>query len=100
MALDIVEETKENDKEQIEPFYGNNNKQDVLNTQLMVLNGLQSSLRRGGLFQQDFIVDNNLTASLVEERFENLLVGWEMDVTVEVPNNSISDINANGEGCL
>ena len=100
MALDIVEETKENDKEQIEPFYGNNNKQDVLNTQLMVLNGLQSSLRRGGLFQQDFIVDNNLTASLVEERFENLLVGWEMDVTVEVPNNSISDINANGHGCL
>ena len=66
MALDIVEETKENNKEQIEPFYGNNNKQDVLNTQLMVLNGLQSSLRRGGLFQQDFIVDNNLTASLVE----------------------------------
>ena len=62
MALDIVEETKENNKEQIEPFYGNNNKQDVLNTQLMVLNGLQSSLRRGGLFQQDFIVDNNLTA--------------------------------------
>jgi hypothetical protein len=100
MALDIVEETKENNKEQIEPFYGNNNKQDVLNTQLMVLNGLQSSLRRGGLFQQDFIVDNNLTASLVEERFENLLVGWEMDVTVEVPNNSISDINANGHGCL
>ena len=51
MALDIVEETKENDKEQVEPFYGSNNKQDVLNTQLMVLNGLQSSLRRGGLFQ-------------------------------------------------
>lgn len=100
MALDIVEETKQNDKEQIDPFYGNNNKQDVLNTQLMVLNGLQSSLRRGGLFQQDFIVDNNITASLVEERFENLLSGWEMDVTVEVPNNSIMDINANGEGCL
>lgn len=100
MALDIVDETKQNDKEQVEPFYGNNNKQDVLNTQLMVLNGLQSSLRRGGLFQQDFIVDNNLTATLVEERFDNLLSGWEMDVTVEVPNSSISDINANGEGCL
>ena len=40
MAFDIVDETKQNDKEQVEPFYGNNNKQDVLNTQLMVLNGL------------------------------------------------------------
>ena len=100
MAFDIVDETKQNDKEQVEPFYGNNNKQDVLNTQLMVLNGLQSSLRRGGLFQQDFIVDNNLTATLIEERFDNLLAGWEMDITVEVPNNAITDINANGSGCL
>ena len=100
MALDIVEETKENDKEQVEPFYGSNNKQDVLNTQLMVLNGLQSSLRRGVLFQQDFVVDGDLTASLVEERFENLLSGWEMNITLEVPNNSIMDINANVEGCL
>jgi hypothetical protein len=100
MALDIVEETKENAKEQVEPFYGSNNKQDVLNTQLMVLNGLQSSLRRGGLFQQDFVVDGDLTASLVEERFENLLSGWEMNITLEVPNDSIMDINANGEGCL
>lgn len=100
MAFDIVDETKQNDKEQVEPFYGNNNKQDVLNTQLMVLNGLQSSLRRGGLFQQDFIVDNNLTATLIEERFDNLLAGWEMDITVEVPNNAITDINANGIGCL
>jgi hypothetical protein len=100
MAFDVVDETKQNDKEQVEPFYGNNNKQDVLNTQLMVLNGLQSSLRRGGLFQQDFIVDNNLTATLIEERFDNLLAGWEMDITVEVPNNVITDINANGSGCL
>ncbi len=98
MAFDIVDETKQNDKEQVEPFYGNNNKQDVLNTQLMVLNGLQSSLRRGGLFQQDFIVDNNLTATLIEERFDNLLEGWEMDITEEVHNNAITDINANGSG--
>ncbi len=100
MAFDIVDETKQNDKEQVEPFYGNNNKQDVLNTQLMVLNGLQSSLRRGGLFQQDFIVDNNLTATLIEERFDNLLAGWEMGITVEVPNNGITDISANGSGWL
>lgn len=100
MALDIVEETKENDKEQVEPFFGNNNKQDVLNTQLAVINGLQSSLRRGGLFQQDFITDSTITADVVEEKFENLLSGWQMDISIEVPNTTMMDINANGNGCL
>jgi len=100
LCVDVVNDTKENNKEQVEPFYGNNNKQDVLNTQLMVLNGLQSSLRRGGLFQQEFVLDDNINAELVEESFENTLSGWAMDISIEVPNDKITDINANGEGCL
>ena len=100
LSVDVLDETKKNDKEQEEPFFGNNNKQDILNTQLMVLNGLQSSLRRGGLFQQDFILDENISAELVEERFDNVLCGWAMDISIEVPNTKMGDINANGEGCL
>jgi len=100
LCVDIVEKTNENNKEQLEPFYGSDNKQDVLNTQLNVLNGLQSSLRRGGMFQKDFILNENISADLVEESFENDLSGWSMDISIEVPNTSISDINANGEGCL
>ena len=95
-----MKKAKENDKEQVEPFFGHDNKQDVLNTQLMVLNGLQSSLRRGGLFQKDFVLDDNINAELVEESFENTLSGWAMDISIEVPNDKITDINANGEGCL
>jgi len=100
LCVDVVDDIKKNDKEQIEPFFGNDNKQDILNTQLMVLNGLQSSLRRGGLFQQDFIIDDSISAELVEESFENTLSGWAMDISIEVPNSNISDINANGQGCL
>jgi len=100
LCVDVVNESKENDKEQVEPFFGHDNKQDVLNTQLMVLNGLQSSLRRGGLFQKDFVLDENINAELVEESFENTLSGWAMDISIEVPNDKITDINANGEGCL
>ena len=100
LCVDIIEDTKENNKEQVEPFFGHDNKQDVLNTQLMVLNGLQSSLRRGGLFQKDFVLDDNINAELVEESFENTLSGWAMDISIEVPNDKITDINANGEGCL
>jgi len=100
LCVDVVNDTKENNKEQVEPFFGHDNKQDVLNTQLMVLNGLQASLRRGGLFQQKFILDDNISAELVEESFENTLSGWAMDISIEVPNDEMSDINANGEGCL
>jgi hypothetical protein len=100
LCVDVIDNTKENNKEQVEPFFGHDNKQDVLNTQLMVLNGLQSSLRRGGLFQQKFILDDNISAELVEESFENTLSGWAMDISIEVPNDEMSDINANGEGCL
>jgi hypothetical protein len=100
LCVDVIDNTKENNKEQVEPFFGHDNKQDVLNTQLMVLNGLQSSLRRGGLFQQEFVLDDNISAELVEESFENTLSGWAMDISIEVPNDEMSDINANGEGCL
>jgi len=100
LCVDVIDNTKENNKEQVEPFFGHDNKQDVLNTQLMVLNGLQASLRRGGLFQQEFVLDDNISAELVEESFENTLSGWAMDISIEVPNDEMSDINANGEGCL
>jgi len=100
LCVDVIDNTKENNKEQVEPFFGHDNKQDVLNTQLMVLNGLQSSLRRGGLFQQEFVLDDNISAELVEESFENTLSGWAMDISIEVPNDKMGDINANGEGCL
>ena len=100
MALDIVNQSKESVKGQVDPFFGNDNMQDVLNTQLVVLNGLQSSLRRGGLFQNDFVITEDLNASIVQEQFENLLSGWTMDISIEMPNDQITDINANGAGCL
>jgi len=34
---------------------------------------------------------------MFEDRFENLLAGWSLDVSITVANNQISDINANGQ---
>jgi hypothetical protein len=42
-----VDETKENPRDQAEPFYGINNEQDILNTQLAVINDVVQELRRG-----------------------------------------------------
>lgn len=99
MALDVVYDSSENVTDESNPFLGTNNLQDVLNTQLMVLNGLQSSLRRGKLMQDKFIVDTNVSAEVLEEQFDNLLSGWGIDITVEVPNSDIKDISKTGSGC-
>jgi hypothetical protein len=40
ICMDVVDETKENPRAQEEPFYGISNEQDILNTQLAVLNDL------------------------------------------------------------
>ena len=47
-CLDIVDKTNELTDEDL--IYGNDNLQDVLNTQLQVVNDIQQELRRGGLF--------------------------------------------------
>ena len=99
MALDVVYDSSENVTDESNPFLGTNNLQDVLNTQLMVLNGLQSSLRRGELMQDKFIVDTDVSAEVLEEQFDNLLSGWGIDITVEVPNSDIKDISKTGSGC-
>ena len=65
MALDVVYDSSENVTDESNPFLGTNNLQDVLNTQLMVLNGLQSSLRRGELMQDKFIVDTDVSAEVL-----------------------------------
>ena len=84
-------------KEQDNYFHGINNKQDILNTMFFVVNGLQSSLRRGELFTDLYQIQDDFTATLFEDRFENLLAGWALDISITVPNNQISDINANGQ---
>ncbi len=90
MAIDIVDQAYTDPKSLPDAFYGNNNLQDILNTQLTVLNGLQATLRHGNSIQGDYVIDSDLRAEVVEEELENLLAGWRMDIVIEVPNNSIS----------
>ena len=97
LCMDMVFESKEDLKDQDNYFHGIDNKQDVLNTMFAVVNGLQSSLRRGELFTDLYQIEDSFTANVFEDRFENLLAGWSMEFDVIVPNNQISDINANGQ---
>lgn len=101
LCMDIVDETKRNEKDQFEPFIGANNLIDIKNTQLAVINGLQSSLRRGGMFSNRYVLDEDISVSArpFQDRFENLLAGWQLTLEIDVPNDKMRDINADGSSC-
>tara|TARA_R100000742_G_C4278574_1_gene101600 strand:+ start:1290 stop:1781 length:492 start_codon:yes stop_codon:yes gene_type:complete len=97
ICMDIVQDSKEDLKDQNNYFHDITNKQDVLNTMFFVVNGLQSALRRGEMYGDLFQIDSDFDAQMFEDRFENLLAGWSLTLDVIVPNNQISDINSNGQ---
>ena len=88
LCLDIVDVNKEKQTE--DNFYGNDNLQDVLNTQLQVINDLQQNLRRGDAFSDNFQITTNVTAEPFIDNFENQLAGWGVTINIEVPTNELS----------
>jgi hypothetical protein len=98
ICMDVVDEFKD-DKQTRNPIYGNDNKQDILNTMLSVVNGLQSSLRRGGMNENNYEINDSPTATQFEDRFENLLAGWSLTLNIEIPNNDMGLTKADGTSC-
>jgi len=100
ICMDIVDEDKDDKQSKTDPHLGLDNKHDILNSMLAVINGLQSSLRRGGMETDDYELNETATATQFEDRFENLLTGWSLDINIQVPNNDMALINNDGDSCL
>lgn len=83
IAMDIVDESKETTTN---IFVGNDNEQDVLNTQFQVLNRLYKEMTTGQLFSELIQVIGDPTCEPFTDRFENKLAGWTMTFDVEIPN--------------
>lgn len=84
LAMDIVDESKELTTD---VFRGNNNEQDILNTQLAVLNKLVMVLRKGTLYSDQYQLDGDATLEPFYERFDNRLAGWSATFNVFVKND-------------
>jgi hypothetical protein len=84
LSMDIVDESK---LEVTDDFVGNNNEQDVLNTQLAVQNRLIALLQRGDLYTDKFQVEGEVTCEPFVDRFENKLAGWAATFDVLLPND-------------
>ena len=84
LACDIVDQSKDVTTDR---FTGNDNEQDILNTQLLVLNKLIQKLRMGTLHQDMYQLEGNPNLTPFQDRFENQLAGWSADITILIYND-------------
>jgi len=86
ISMDVVDVSKE---QTTNIFRGNNNEQDILNTQLEVQNRLIQELKRGDLYTSQYQVVSDPNTEPFSDRFENEVAGWAVTFDV-ITNNDIS----------
>ncbi len=84
IAMDIVDQSKSATTDR---FTGNNNEQDILNTQLGVLNKVIQVLRMGTLHQDKYQLDTDVNCEPFYDRFENQLAGWTATMDIMIYND-------------
>ena len=84
LAMDIVDISKE---ATTDIFVGNDNEQDVLNTQLGLLTRIINILQRGDLYTELYQVQGDVSCEPFVDRFENKLAGWSATFDVIVQND-------------
>lgn len=87
LCMDVVDFSK---TEQTDQFLTNDNEQDVLHTQLMVINRLLEVLRRGSLFDDLYQLQGTPNCEPFVDRFENKIAGWTVTFDVVVANEMTS----------
>lgn len=84
LSMDVVDMSKD---EVTDIFRGNDNEQDILNTQLAVLNKLTQVLSRGTLYTDKYQLDGTVSCEPFYDRFENEMAGWAATFDILIPND-------------
>jgi len=84
LSMDIVDISKD---AVTDIFVGNDNEQDVLNTQLALQTRVINKLQRGDLYTDLFQVEGDVSCEPFVDRFENKLAGWAATFDVVVQND-------------
>ncbi len=84
LAMDIVDISND---EVTDTFVGNDNEQDVLNTQLALLTRVINELQRGDSYTDKYQVQEDVTCEPFIDRFENKLAGWTATFSVMAVND-------------
>lgn len=88
-ALDIVDYNKNDLRDETNPFYGTDNKIDVLSDLITRLQIAVDIIRRK-LADRNVAIETSITNTPFVDRFENLLAGWETTLTIIVPNSAVN----------
>jgi len=83
LCMDLVDESKD---DITDDFLGNDNEQDVLNTQLAVANRIGAMLKRGDLYRTKYQLDGDVSLEPFVDRFDNKVAGWTATINVVIPN--------------
>jgi len=83
LSMDIVDESKDLTTD---IFIGNDNEQDVLNTQLAVANRFLEVLNRGSLSDDYELVNGSASIEFFTERFENKIAGVTTTFDIAIHN--------------
>lgn len=83
LCMDLVDESKD---DITDDFLGNDNEQDVLNTQLAVANRIGAMLKRGDLYRTKYQLDGDVSLEPFVDRFDNKVAGWTATFNVVIPN--------------
>ena len=84
LCLDIVDYNKKGSD--FDDFYGNDNLQDIYNTQIHVVNDIIQAARRGTLFDNKIQLLGTPSATPFKDRYENDLAGWGVEIEFSIPN--------------
>jgi len=84
LSMDVVDISKD---EVTDIFVGNDNEQDVLNTQLALQTRVINKLQRGDLYTDLYQVEGDVSCEPFVDRFENKLAGWAATFDVVVQND-------------
>lgn len=84
LAMDIVDRNKKTGED---VFLGQNNLQDILNTQLAVLNKAIQILRKGDLYGDKYQLQADPNCEPFYDRFDNELAGWTATMDIVIYND-------------
>ena len=83
VCMDIVDISKD---EVADIFVGNDNEQDILNTQLAVLTRVLNQFQMGDLYVNKFQISEDVSCEPFVDRFENKLAGWTATFNILLQN--------------
>ena len=82
MTIFLMDLVDVSNSEDASLFLGNDNRQDILNTQLALGTRIMRVLQKADAYRDEFEIVGDATCEPFTERFENMLAGWAITFTI------------------